>query len=271
MASTGCGSRKTGEIIYVEAVRESSVSMHVDYTAKTAVVTRGASGIGHRPHAGQERAASMGGHSFAVDMTALSSLEAAFARVSDLDVVMANAGRGSGAGVLETSVELWEKTLAVNLTGVFHTLRIAARKMKERGTGGAIVVTASTNSFDGEPRHLAYNANKSDLLGALHTAATELGVYGIRVNAVCPGLIRTRLSERHFAKSAVLKDYFRHIPLGRGGEAQEVADADVFLASDRASFITGSTLFVDGGQMASKFGPWNEDFAEFQFDAWKLK
>jgi NAD(P)-dependent dehydrogenase (short-subunit alcohol dehydrogenase family) len=133
------------------------------------------------------------------------------------------------------------------------------------------VLTASTNSYDGEARLAAYNASKAGVLGLVHTAANELGPYGIRVNAVCPGLIRTRLTERHFSSPEVLRDYFRHIPLGRGGAPEEVAHAAVFLASDLASYITGATLFVDGGQMASKFGTWDESRAEFSAGRWRLK
>jgi NAD(P)-dependent dehydrogenase (short-subunit alcohol dehydrogenase family) len=136
---------------------------------------------------------------------------------------------------------------------------------------GAIVITASTNSYDGEASLVAYNASKAGLLGILHTAANELGPYGIRVNAVCPGLIRTRLTQRHFDNPEVLKEYFRAVPLGRGGEAEEVASAIAFLASDHASFITGTALVVDGGQMAAKFGTWNEGSAEFRDGRWKLR
>jgi NAD(P)-dependent dehydrogenase (short-subunit alcohol dehydrogenase family) len=91
------------------------------------------------------------------------------------------------------------------------------------------------------------------------------------VNAVCPGLIRTRLTERHFSSPEVLRDYFRHIPLGRGGEPAEVAQACIFLASNLASFITGATLFIDGGQMASKFGTWTETTADFREGRWHLR
>jgi len=143
----------------------------------------------------------------------------------------------------------------------------AARRMN----GGSIVLTASTNSYDGEPNLSAYNASKAGLLGLLHTAANELGPRGIRVNAVCPGLIRTRLTEDHFKNPDLLRDYFRHIPLGRGGEAAEVAKAIAFLASDAASYVTGATLFVDGGQMASKFGTWTEETAEFVDGRWRRK
>ena len=109
------------------------------------------------------------------------------------------------------------------------------------------------------------------MLGLLHTAANELGLYGIRVNAVCPGLIRTRLTQPSFDNPAVIRDYFRHIALGRGGEPDEVAKAALFLASDLASYITGATLIVDGGQMAAKFGAWSEDRAEFVDGKWSLR
>jgi NAD(P)-dependent dehydrogenase (short-subunit alcohol dehydrogenase family) len=143
--------------------------------------------------------------------------------------------------------------------------------MKEARRGGAIVITASTNSYDGEARLAAYNASKAGLLGLVHTAANELGPYQIRVNAVCPGLIHTRLTERHFSDPEILRDYFRAIPLGRGGLPDEVAQACVFLASPQASYITGATLFVDGGQMASKFGTWSEETAEFREGRWLLR
>ncbi len=206
---------------------------------------------------------------FAADVTSRQSLDAAFAAAGTPDIVIANAGIAEEEAFLDHSVERWERILSINLTGAFHTVQAAARLMK--GRGGAIVLTASTNSYDGEARLAAYNASKAGLLGLVHTAANELGPHRIRVNAVCPGLIRTRLTERHFSSPEVLKDYFRQIPLGRGGAPEEVAHACVFLASDQASYITGATLFVDGGQMASKFGTWDEASAEFSEGKWRLR
>ncbi len=133
---------------------------------------------------------------------------------------------------------------------------------------GAIVLTASTNSYDGEADLIAYNASKAGLLGLLHTAANELGPYGIRVNAVCPGLIRTRLTASSFANPTLLSEYFKQIPLGRGGEPEEVAQAILFLASDLASYITGAALLVDGGQMGSKFGTWGKEGDTFDGQRW---
>lgn len=242
-----------------------------DFSGCRAVVTGGASGIGK---AVAELLRTSGAEvlvwDLETDVTDRRALELAFEQAGALDIVIANAGIGSQATLAETADELWDRTLAVNLTGVFNTVRAAARRMIPRRRG-AIVITASTNSYDGESNLTAYNATKAGLLGILHTAANELGPYGIRVNAVCPGLIRTPLTEAHFSQPELLKDYFRHIPLGRGGEAAEVANAIAFLASDAASFITAAALLVDGGQMATKFGTWSEENAEFVGDRWRLK
>lgn len=247
--------------------------MRIDLSGKVAVVTGGASGIGEAiSRALGEAGARV--HVFdlksepSVDVTRPSSLAAAFDRAAVPDIVVVNAGTVAPANLLDTTDEIWRRTIDTNLTGAFNTLREAARRMKDRG--GAIVVTASTNSFDGEPQLTAYNASKAGLLGLLHTAANELGPYGIRVNAVCPGLIRTPLTETHFSNPELLKDYFKHVPLGRGGGPDEVAGAVLFLVSSLASYVTGAALFVDGGQMASKFGTWSDLPAEFSDGRWRL-
>ena len=262
--------------------------MPLDFTGKTAVVTGAANGIGlataralaaggadvwildlerERP---AEVAAGFNARGLPVDVTDRAGLDAAFDRIGAPDILVANAGVVIEQEFFAYTREAWDRTIAVNLTGVFQTLQAAALRMKPRRRG-AIVITASTNSYDGESLLTAYNASKAGILGIVHTAANELGPHQIRVNAVCPGLIRTRLTERHFSSPAVLKDYFRAIPLGRGGMPEEVANASAFLASDLASYITGATLFVDGGQMASKFGTWNEESAEFAGGQWRLR
>lgn len=262
--------------------------MPLDFSGKVALVTGGANGIGlaaaralasggatvwildlerERP---AEVAASFGGRAAIADVTDRASIDAAFDRAGVPDIVVANAGMGIEAPLDSTPHEVWDRTIAVNLSGIFHTVQAAALRMKPRRRG-AIVITASTNSYDGEASLIAYNASKAGLLGILHTAANELGPWHIRINAVCPGLIRTRLTERQFSTPQVLKEYFRDIPLGRGGEAEEVGNAVAFLASDLASYITGAALFVDGGQMAAKFGTWNETTAEFAEGKWRLR
>jgi NAD(P)-dependent dehydrogenase (short-subunit alcohol dehydrogenase family) len=263
-------------------------TLDFELRGKLAIVTGGANGIGfavasllaaegasvgifdlasERP---EDAARRIGAKGFAADVTSRESLEAAFAAAGTPDIVIANAGIAKEADFCDHTAEDWQRILSVNLTGAFHTVQAAACRMKPRRSG-AIVLTASTNSYDGEARLAAYNASKAGLLGLVHTAANEFGPYQIRVNAVCPGLIRTRLTQRHFSTPEVLRDYFRHIPLGRGGEPEEVARASVFLASGLASYITGATLFVDGGQMAAKFGAWNESDAHFSEGKWQLK
>jgi NAD(P)-dependent dehydrogenase (short-subunit alcohol dehydrogenase family) len=262
--------------------------MRIDLTGKRAFVTGGANGIGRatalqlkesgadvwiadlareRP---REVAESIGVKGVELDVAVPSTIEAALDSTGGADIAVINAGMAHFARLLDTSAEAWDRTIQVNLTGAFHTLRAAAKRMVARG-GGSIVLTASTNSFDGEADFTAYNASKAGLMGLLHTAANELGAYGIRVNAVCPGLIRTRLTQLGFDDPTFLKSYFQNTPLGRGGEPDEVAHAIVFLASGAASFITGAHLFVDGGQMAAKFGVWHDEMGEFDGQRWRLR
>ncbi|HEX6545535.1 MAG TPA: SDR family NAD(P)-dependent oxidoreductase [Bryobacteraceae bacterium] len=261
--------------------------MAFNFAGKHAIVTGGANGIGfavarlladrgarvsifdlaaERPSGAAQR---LGGRGYEVDVTDKTQLAKAFDDAGEPDVVVIAAGIAKSAPLFETTEEIWNRTIAVNLTGAFHTLQTAGDRMKSRG--GAIVLIASTNSYDGEPQLAAYNASKAGLLGLLHTAANEWGPYGIRVNAVCPGLIRTRLNTQTFGDPKTLERYLEDIPLGRGGEPEEVANSVSFLASDDASYITGATLLVDGGQMASKFGTWREEHGAFDGQKWNKR
>ena len=248
----------------------------IDLAGKHAIVTGGSSGNGAAICAALTQAGATV-HILdkqadpPVDVTDPVALESAFKALPCPDIVIANAGTATLHAIEDTPASEWRRIIDVNLTAVYHTVQLAARQMKAQRKKGAIVLTASTNSYDGEPMLSAYNASKAGVLGILHTAAAELGPYGIRVNAVCPGLIRTPLTQASFDNPAILKDYFRHMPLGRGGEPHEVAAAVAFLASDLASYITGAALLVDGGQLASKFGTWSEDHADFIGDRWVLK
>ncbi len=260
-----------------------------DFSGQSAVVTGGANGIGlacarllagggaqvtifdlerERP---SEVSAGFGGRGIICDITSRASIDAAFAQVNPPpDIVVANAGTAVVKPMSEHTRADWDRVISLNLTGLWETVQAAAAIMKTRRRG-SIVLTASTNSYDGEANLIAYNASKAGVLGILHTAANELGPYGVRINAVNPGLIETRLTASSYADPSVLKDYFRAIPLGRGGKPEEVAQAVGFLASRLASYVTGTTLLVDGGQMCCKFGPWSEDSAAFSEGRWTLR
>ena len=186
--------------------------MRIDLSGQRALITGGARGIGAaaaaalRACGAEVYIADIDGDP-PVDVRDPVALEAAFARAAPLDVVVANAGTAIFRRLDETRDEEWRRLLDINLTGAFHTVRLAAQQMKPRRRG-SIVLTASTNSFDGEADLAAYNATKAGLLGLLRTAANELGPFGIRVNAVCPGLIRTDLTAAHFAQAELLRSYF---------------------------------------------------------------
>ena len=164
-----------------------------------------------------------------------------------LDVMVAHAGIGIFKPFLEHDESTFESTLAVNLTGAFLCIQEAANVMKGSG-GGAIVVTGSTNAFWIETNLAAYNASKGGVVALVRSAAIDLAAYGIRVNSVAPGLIRTRLTRHVTEDPGNTADYLRNIPLGRFGEPEDVAAAICFLASDDAAWITGHDLVIDGGQ-----------------------
>ena len=167
-----------------------------------------------------------------------------------IDVLINNAGVAWKDPFLDMSLEHWDRTLAVNLRGMFMVAQAVARKMVEDGKGGAIVNMASTNALGGEEEFAHYNASKGGVLQLTRTMAVELGGRGIRVNSVCPGFIDTPI-HRPLTTEEAMQAYERSkIPLRRRGRADEVAAAYAFLASDEASFINGEALVVDGGQTA---------------------
>ena len=168
-----------------------------------------------------------------------------------LDVMFNNAGLGELARLEDTSLEGWNRTLAVTLTGTFLGMKYCLPIMREQAKG-AIVNTASVSGIGGDYGMSAYNAAKAGVINLSRSAAIENAQYNIRVNCVCPGAINTRAAQLLGGDRA---DEFRRLqgeahPLGRMGEPEEIANTVLFLASDEASFITGQALAVDGGVTA---------------------
>ena len=167
-------------------------------------------------------------------------------RHDGLDIVVSNAGIHRTRPFLETGLDAWREIMGINLDGSFLVCRTAARAMVEGGTPGSMVIVASTNSLVAEPVMAAYNASKAALTSLTASMAIELAPYDIRVIAVAPGTIATEITRPMIAAGHP----FGGIPLGRIGDAREVAWAVAFLAGDEASYVTGAKLVVDGGQLA---------------------
>lgn len=173
----------------------------------------------------------------------------AVASYGGIDVLINNAGICREASFLDTSEELWEEILAVNLKGHFLVAQAVAREMV-KARSGAIVNMSSTNGLVGEVGFAAYNASKGGVLLLTKTMALELGPYGIRTNCLAPGYIDTPMSAMFEASASLLTLGQDKVPLRRVAQPEEVAAVFAFLASDDASFINGEAVVVDGGQLA---------------------
>jgi meso-butanediol dehydrogenase/(S,S)-butanediol dehydrogenase/diacetyl reductase len=154
--------------------------------------------------------------------------------------------------VLDLSLAEWQRVMGVNATGTFLCSQAFARAVIARSGKAAIVNLASTLGVVAAPNRAAYTASKHAVVGLTKQMAMELGAKGIRVNAVGPGVIRTAMTERYFDDPAYVRRVEGLHALERCGGPDEVAKAILFLASDEASFCTGTTLMVDGGWTAGK-------------------
>jgi len=202
--------------------------------------------------AGAATASELGVPFIFTDISKLADAEAAVALALSsygrLDIVVENAGIYPWQLLEQTSVDDWDRAMGVNLRGSFIAARAALAPMKAQGYGRILFTSSITGPHVTSPGHGHYSATKAGINGLIRAAALEFSGYGITVNGVEPGNILTEAVQQHRSPE-FLKSMEDAIPLGRLGSTRDVANAFLFLASDEASYITGTTIVVDGGQL----------------------
>jgi NAD(P)-dependent dehydrogenase (short-subunit alcohol dehydrogenase family) len=257
--------------------------MTKELEGKVALVTGGTSGIGRdtailfakagvkvvvagrREQEGQEtiklvRAAGGDGLFVKTDVSRAAEVDALIQKTVEkfgrLDIAFNNAGiEGVWVPIVNQSEEDFDRTININLKGVWLCLKYEIRQMLKQGGGGAIVNMSSIAGLVGSAGAAVYCASKHGVLGLTKTAALETARSGIRINAVCPGAIETSMAERLFGAPEVHQYVLGFHPIGRFGTPAEVAEAVVWMCSDRASFMTGQSLVLDGGFLAGPNPP----------------
>ena len=173
-----------------------------------------------------------------------------------LDVAFNNAGiEGVWSSIVSESEEEWDRTFDINLKGVWLCLKYEIRQMLKQGGGGAIVNMASVAGLIGLAGAAAYSASKHGVIGLTKSVALETARSGIRINAVCPAVVETPMADRLYSAPEVNKFVLGLHPIGRFGKPMEIAEAVVWMCSDRASFMTGQSLVLDGGFLAGPNPP----------------
>ena len=202
--------------------------------------------------AGKAAADALGATFIHTDISKFADTEAAVAlavsRFGRLDIVVQNAGIYPWQLIENTSSDDWDKVMAVNLRGSFHAAKAALKPMRERGYGRILFTSSITGPHVTSPGHGHYSATKAGINGLIRSAALEFSGFGITVNGVEPGNILTE-GIQELRGDAHIASMVAAIPLGRLGSVRDVANAFLFLASDEASYITGTTIVVDGGQL----------------------
>ena len=177
-------------------------------------------------------------------------------RFGRLDVAFNNAGiEGVWTPIVKQSEEDWNRTIAINLKGVWLCLKYEIRQMLKQGSSAAIVNMSSITGLVGGAGAAAYSASKHGVIGLTRSAALENAKSGIRINAVCPGVVETSMADRLFRPPTVHRYVLSCHPIGRFGRPLEIAEAVVWMCSDRSSFMTGQSLVVDGGFLAGSNSP----------------
>ena len=247
-----------------------SLSFRLD--GKTALVTGASRGLGagiadalreagatvvgtsREPESAAQVAKRLDSVTIAMDVTDVASVRAGVDLVASelgrLDILVNNAGLNIPQGVLDVDEASWDAVLDTNLKGTFFAAQAAARHMVAGGGGGRIINVASQAGIVGIEERSAYGASKGGAVLLTKVLAIELAQYGITVNAVAPTFIATELTRDTLEDSAWRERILSRIPLGRVGEAEDVAAATVYLASPAAAMVTGHTLLVDGGWTA---------------------
>jgi len=174
--------------------------------------------------------------------------EETLGRFGQIDIVLNAAGTGAMGRVWEMDPMLWDRVLAVNLRGTFLLTRAVTRWMVERQRSGRVINIASTNATVPTTGHSPYCASKAGVVAFTQVAALELAPHRVTVNAIAPGPVDTALTAPLFGQPAARQEFLRHVPLGRIGRAEDIAQMILFLASDAAEWTTGQCFYVDGGQ-----------------------
>jgi NAD(P)-dependent dehydrogenase (short-subunit alcohol dehydrogenase family) len=174
-----------------------------------------------------------------------------WAKFGKIDILVNNAGIATREPFVDIPYERWQRIMDVNVNAVFLLSQAISKQMIQSGVRGSIVNMASKNGLAGSSVLAHYNASKGAVVLLTQSMAVDLAPHGIRVNAVAPGFIDTPLDRELKAKETQPLDLTQRTPMGRLGTIDEVANAFLFLASDEASYITGTTLVVDGGHLAN--------------------